>query len=118
MGCINSKNVKPIEIIGISVVCSMVAVLVVLAMSDKIMPSEEEQALEETYKKQDEQNQVFFESFEKSCYETPDGERLEQCLREMETVKQDVSESLAANKQAASERFAADNQAASELLSP
>ena len=116
MGCINSKNVKPIEIIGISVVCSMVAVLLVLAISDKIMPSEEEQALEETYKKQDEQNQVFFESFEKSCYETPDGE--EQCLREMETVKQAVSESLAADKQAASERFAADNQAASELLSP
>ena len=86
--------VKPVVIIGISVGASVVVVLVVLAISGNLFPSEEERALEEIYKDAREKNLAEMEIIKGMCYERYSGKALENCLQEVERAKQDAQRML------------------------
>jgi len=92
--------VKPVVIIAISVVCSVVAVIGVLALSDKYILSEDEQFLEDVFKKLEEQNKADVEAFKEACHNKFDGGKaLEDCLNEVERMRQDLEEVIAAGRQ-------------------
>jgi len=91
---IRKKNVRTIAIIAISVACSVVAVIGVLALSDRYILSEEEQIVEDMYKEAREQNLVKIKILKEMCHERYDGKALEDCLKEIERVKQDTERIL------------------------
>ena len=85
---------KPIVIIAISVVCSVVVVIGVMALSDRYILSEEEQIVEDMYKEAREQNLVKIKILKEMCQERYDGKALEDCLKEIERAKQDTERIL------------------------
>ena len=85
---------KPIVIIVISVVCSVATIIGVLALSDRYILSEEEQIVEDMYKEAREQNLVKIKILKEMCHERYDGKALEDCLKEIERVKQDTERIL------------------------
>ncbi len=104
---------KPVAIIAISVVCSVVAVLAVLALSDRVMPSEEERAMEEAIKKIDSQklaniemvisqeeaeNNAWFEYYEELCYNY-EGQGREDCFQDRIRLEQERKDELEEKRQ-------------------
>ena len=85
---------NPVVIIAIAVVCSVVAVLVVLSLSDVYLLSEEEQIVEDLYKDAREQNLAEIGIMQDMCQERYDGKALEDCLKEIERVKQETEKIL------------------------